>query len=172
MGEPASGRELAEHDEVAAVDRHDLPVAPPQWPVGPPAVLDEPRLADRHDLVTVDRLRPPARPGDDVDRPRDGEAPGARAHSSNGVSTARRSGTREAGATARPPRARASPGRRGAGAPRPPARPPRGPGGSPRADGRGAGPRRRQTARARARAGARSAPPPGPPPRPARAAAR
>src|SRR3954449_5832440 len=100
MAEPASVRELAEHDEVAAVDRHDLPVAPAQGPVGPPAILDEPRLADRHDLVTVDRLGPSARPGDDVDRPRDGEAPGARAHSSNGVSTARRSGTRESGSTA------------------------------------------------------------------------
>src|SRR3954471_10519694 len=100
MAEPASVLELAEDDEVATVDRHDLPVAPAQGPVGPPAVLDEPRLADRHDLVTVDRLRPPARPGDDVDRPRDREAPGARAHSSNGVSTARRSGTRESGSTA------------------------------------------------------------------------
>src|SRR3954447_2624834 len=52
MAEPASVRELAEHDEVAAVDRHDLPVAPAQGPVGPPAILDEPRLADRHDFVT------------------------------------------------------------------------------------------------------------------------
>src|SRR3954449_7347858 len=100
MAEPASVRELAEHHEVAAVDRHDLPVAPAQGPVGPPAILDEPRLADRHDFVTVDRVRPPARPGDDVDRLWNREAPSPRAHSSNGVSTARRSGTRESGSTA------------------------------------------------------------------------
>src|SRR3954471_9235019 len=87
MAEPASVRELAEHDEVAAVDRHDLPVAPAQRPVGPPTVLVDAALQDRHDLVTVDRLGPPARPGDDVDRLWDREAPGARAHSSNGVST-------------------------------------------------------------------------------------
>src|SRR3954449_10180113 len=100
MAEPASVLELAEHDEVATVDRHDLPVAPAQRAVGPPAVLDEPRLADRDDLVTVDRLGPSARSGDDVDRLWDREPPGARAHSSNGVSTARRSGTRESGSTA------------------------------------------------------------------------
>src|SRR5262249_10217591 len=100
MTEPASVPELAEHDEVAPVDRDHLPVATPQRPVGPPAVLDEPRLADGDDLVTVDRLRPPARARDDVGSFRDGEATGARAHSSNGASTARRSGTRESGSTA------------------------------------------------------------------------
>src|SRR5215470_11085270 len=85
MTEPASVPELAEHDEVAPVDRDHLPVATPQRPVGPPAVLDEPRLADGDDLVTVDRLRPPARAGDDVGSLRDGEATGAGAHSSNGA---------------------------------------------------------------------------------------
>src|SRR3954454_7507634 len=100
MAEPASVLELAEHDEVAAVHRHDLPVAPPQRAVGPPTILDEPRLADRDDLMPVDRLGAAARPGDDVDPSWDREAPGAGAHSSNGVSTARRSGTRESGSTA------------------------------------------------------------------------
>src|SRR5919202_6689962 len=53
MAEPASVVELAEDDEVAAVDSHHLPVAPAQGAFGPPAVLDEPRLADRDDLVAV-----------------------------------------------------------------------------------------------------------------------
>ena len=100
MTEPASVPELAEDDEVASVDRDDLPVAAAQWPVRPPAVLDEPGLAHRDDLVAIDRLRAPAGSGDDVGRPWDREAAGARAHSSNGVSTARRSGTRESGSTA------------------------------------------------------------------------
>jgi len=100
MTEPASVPELAEDDEVASVDRDDLPVAAAQWPVRPPAVLDEPGLAHRDHLVAIDRLRAPAGPGDDVGRPWDREAAGARAHSSNGVSTARRSGTRESGSTA------------------------------------------------------------------------
>src|SRR3954454_21708141 len=100
MPEPASVPELAEDDEGPAVDRDDLPVAATQRTVGPPAVLDEPRLAHGDDLVAVDRLRSAARPGDDVGRPRDGEATRAGAHSSNGVSTARRSGTRESGSTA------------------------------------------------------------------------
>src|SRR5918912_1962480 len=90
MAEPASVIELAQHDEVAAVDRHHLPVATAQRAVGPPAVLDEPRLADRDDLVAVDGLRPPAPPGDDVDPPRGGEGAGAGAHSSNGGGTAPR----------------------------------------------------------------------------------
>src|SRR5919197_5770798 len=97
---PPSVRELAEDDQVAAVDGDDLPVAPAQRPVRPPAVLDQPRFADRDDLVAVDGLGPPTRTGDDVGRSRYGEAPGPGAHSSNGVSTARRSGTRESGSTA------------------------------------------------------------------------
>src|SRR5215210_3560993 len=52
--EPRAGDEVAEHDEVAAVDRHDLPVAAPQRARRPPAVLDEPRLAHADDLVAVD----------------------------------------------------------------------------------------------------------------------
>src|SRR4051795_6172101 len=100
MAEPAPVRELAEHDEIPPVDGHHLPVAPAQRPLGPPAVLDEPRLADRDDLVAVDGLRAPAGPRDDVGGLRDGEPASPRAHSSNGVSTARRSGTRESGSTA------------------------------------------------------------------------
>src|SRR4051812_16004018 len=77
---PAALLELAEDDEVAAVDGDHLPVAPAERPVGPPAVLDEPRLAHRDDLVAVDGQRPAARAGQDVRGPRDGEAAGAGAH--------------------------------------------------------------------------------------------
>ena len=100
MTEPASVPEFAEDDEVASVDRDDLPVAASQRPVRPPAVFDEPRFAHRDDLVAIDRLRAPAGSGDDVGRPWNRDAAGAGAHSSNGVSTARRSGTRESGSTA------------------------------------------------------------------------
>src|SRR4051794_36187643 len=109
MAEPAPVRELAEHDEIPPVDGHHLPVAPAQRPLGPPAVLDEPRLADRDDLVAVDGLRAPAGPRDDVGGLRDGEPASPRAHSSNGVSTPRRPGTRESRATASPPRAPSRP---------------------------------------------------------------
>ena len=52
-----------------------------------------------HDLVTLDRQRPPSRPGDHRRRPRDVDPAGARSHSSNGVSIARRSGIRDCGST-------------------------------------------------------------------------
>src|ERR1700742_3129802 len=51
---PLLRAEVAEHDEVAPVVGHDLPVAAAQRPVGPPAVLDEPGLPGRPP--------PPARP--------------------------------------------------------------------------------------------------------------
>src|SRR4051812_10807216 len=54
---PAALLELAEDDEGASVHGDDLPVAPAQRPVGPPPVLDEPRLTHRDDLVAVDRER-------------------------------------------------------------------------------------------------------------------
>src|SRR4051794_16170530 len=101
MPVPATLLEVAEDDEVAAVERDDLPVAAPQRAVRPPAVLDEPRLADGGHLVTVDRKRPAARAGLDRHGLRDSETPSAGAHGSNGVSTTRRSGTRESGSTSR-----------------------------------------------------------------------
>jgi hypothetical protein len=51
---PAALLELAEDHEVAAVDRDDLPVSTAQRTLGPPPVLDEPRLPDGHDLVAGD----------------------------------------------------------------------------------------------------------------------
>src|SRR4051812_33008100 len=81
---PAALVELAEDDEVTAVDGDHFPVAPAQRAVGPPAVLDEPRLAHRDDLVAVDGQRPAARAGQDVRRARDGEAAGAGAHRRRG----------------------------------------------------------------------------------------
>src|SRR5882757_3733193 len=79
---PAALGELAKDDEVAAVDRDHLPVAPAQGPVGPPTVLHEPRLAHGDDLVAVDRLRTPAGAGQDGGGARDAEATGAGAHGS------------------------------------------------------------------------------------------
>jgi hypothetical protein len=71
---PAALGELAEDDEVAAVDGDDLPIAPADGSVGPPAILDEPRLADGDDLVVVDRLGTPAAAGEDGGGTRDAEA--------------------------------------------------------------------------------------------------
>src|SRR4051794_40546859 len=77
---PPTLLEVAEHHEVATIDGDELPVAPAQRALRPPAVLDEPRLAHRDHLVTVDGQRAPARPHQDGGGPRDGEAARARAH--------------------------------------------------------------------------------------------
>ena len=95
---------LAEDDHVAAVGEHQLEVAAAQRLGGPPAVLDQPLLAHRLDR---DAGRPPA-----ARRPRRRRAPATggaverevtaaafTASSGNGVSIARRSGTREPGST-------------------------------------------------------------------------
>src|SRR5262245_10875904 len=54
---PAASGAVVEDDDVAAVGRDDLPVATLQRLVGPPAVLDEPRLADRLDVAAADGER-------------------------------------------------------------------------------------------------------------------
>src|SRR4051794_39799816 len=95
---PACIVEVAEDDDVAPVVGDDLPVAAPQRAVGPPAVLDEPRLAHRVDGSTVDPQRLPARIRAHARATRLVEAP--RPAHSNGVRTARRSGTRESGSMA------------------------------------------------------------------------
>ena len=43
-------------DLVATARGDDLPVAPPQRPLGPPAILEQPRLAHGIDVATVDDL--------------------------------------------------------------------------------------------------------------------
>src|ERR671937_762832 len=102
MAVPAALLEVAEDDEVTAVDGDDLPVAAAQRAVRPPAVFDEPGLADAHDLMAVDGQRAAAGTGEDPRRCGDSQPPRARAHGSgsNGVRTMRRSGTRESGSTA------------------------------------------------------------------------
>src|SRR4051812_49585466 len=102
MAEPAPVRELAEHDEIPPVDGDHLPVAPAQRPLGPPAILDEPRLADGDNLVAVDGLPAPAGSRDHLGGLRDGEPAGSGAHSPNGVGTPPRSGPRGARAMAGP----------------------------------------------------------------------
>jgi hypothetical protein len=62
LQKPATLLELAEDDEVAPVGRHHLPVAATQRPVGPPAVLDEPRLAHGLDGAPGDVERAPTIP--------------------------------------------------------------------------------------------------------------
>src|SRR6476661_7591761 len=52
---PGLPLEVAEDHEVAPVARDHLPVAAPQRRVGPPPVLDQPRLAHRLDGPAVDR---------------------------------------------------------------------------------------------------------------------
>jgi hypothetical protein len=59
-----------EDDLVTAAERDDLPVAPPQRLLGPPAVLDQPGLANRIDLATVDDLGTAIGGGADRDRAR------------------------------------------------------------------------------------------------------
>src|SRR4051812_36966480 len=54
LREPAATREVAEHDDVAAVCEHQLEIAPPQRAAGPPAVLDHPVLGDRLDGGAAD----------------------------------------------------------------------------------------------------------------------
>src|SRR5919204_6384502 len=77
---PAALGELAKDHEVAPVDGDHLPVAAATRRVGPPAILDEPRLANRDDLMVIDRLRAPAGAGEDGGGARDAEAAGAGAH--------------------------------------------------------------------------------------------
>src|SRR5437588_364492 len=64
LDEPAACEraiQVAEDDDVAPACRDELPVAAPQRPLGPPAVLDEPRLANLDDLSPVDLDRGAAR---------------------------------------------------------------------------------------------------------------
>src|SRR5947199_4554266 len=48
--------QVVEHDLIASARGDDLPVAPAQRAVGPPAILHQPGLAYRVHLATVDEL--------------------------------------------------------------------------------------------------------------------
>src|SRR5215216_6653734 len=97
--EPSPFAQIMEDDEIAAAGRDDLPVAAPDWPTVPPAVFHEPRLAHGIDKTALDRA------WSAVDcislDPRSARLrqPVIAAHS-NGVSTTRRSGTRDSASTA------------------------------------------------------------------------
>jgi hypothetical protein len=54
LAPPPPTLEIVEHDLVAPADRDDLPIAPPQRLVGPPAIFDEPRFPNGFDVATVD----------------------------------------------------------------------------------------------------------------------
>src|SRR4051794_12637121 len=98
LHEPAAALAVVEDHDIAPVGRDDLPVAAPQRLVGPPAILDQPRLADRLDVAAADGERAALGVGSHGDALRNRQA--ARAgHPSNGARTARRSGTRESGST-------------------------------------------------------------------------
>src|SRR4051794_35395957 len=109
MGVPPPVLEIVVDDDVAPARGHHLPVAPAQGLVGPPAVLDQPRLAHAVDVAALDPERAAAGAGADRHAARDAEAAGARAHSSNGARAARRSGTREPGSRGRTRRAASGP---------------------------------------------------------------
>src|SRR4029453_9353869 len=104
LQKPAPSDEVTEDHDIPAVEQHDLEIAPPQRPAGPPAVLHDPFLADGVDLPPGDAAR-----GASVARnyrrrlggAKAGPAAGVRGHeaSGNGASTARRSGMRESGST-------------------------------------------------------------------------
>ena len=57
LAPPPPAPQVVEHDLVSPAGRDDLPVAPAQRPIRPPAILDQPGLADGVDLATVDRQR-------------------------------------------------------------------------------------------------------------------
>src|SRR4051794_40966977 len=59
LGDPAAADEVAKDDAVAPTRRDHLPVAPAQRLLGPPAVFDQPRLADGVDDAAVDEQRAP-----------------------------------------------------------------------------------------------------------------
>src|SRR5215212_9570594 len=165
LPEPAARVRLAEDDDVAAVLEHKLEVAAPNRLLGPPAVLDQPLLADRLDCQSADSLRRAI--GVDLDRNRPGlvDATGPHVrfpepHNVTSLPPGTASGPRAApgSGTRGPPRAPAAPH------PRPPpsesgARPPRSAGAAPP-------PGRRGSAAPRSPAPATppqaAAPPPGP----------
>src|SRR3954470_8573359 len=101
---PGLREEVAEHDEVAPVVGHDLPVAAPQRALRPPAVLHEPGLPDRLDSLPAHPLRPPFLSGLHRHLARRGEPARAAAlryagHGSHGARVCRLSGTLESGST-------------------------------------------------------------------------
>src|SRR4051812_6225568 len=57
LREPSPAHQVLEHHDVAAVDQHQLEVAPPHRPAGPPAVLDDPVLDSRLDGGGIDQGR-------------------------------------------------------------------------------------------------------------------
>jgi hypothetical protein len=69
---PPPAHQVTEHHLVTPIDSDDLPVAPPQRTVGPPSVLDQPRLAHRVDDAAADLMRPPVLAGADRDTTRNG----------------------------------------------------------------------------------------------------
>src|SRR3954452_25427483 len=111
---PGLREEVAEHDEVAPVVGHDLPVVEPQRAVRPPAVVHEPGLPDRLDSLPAHTLGPPLLAGVHLHLARGGEpARAARLwrrggaqrgsfsgrHGSHGASVCLLSGTLESGST-------------------------------------------------------------------------
>src|SRR2546423_5491098 len=100
---PAPAMEVAEHDRVAAVGKHELEVTPGERAAGPPAVLDHPLLGDRLDGGAADGRRHAHGARLDAHWTR-GAEPAHAAHRGSsstgyGASTARRSGRRESGST-------------------------------------------------------------------------
>src|SRR5947207_4383874 len=119
LGEPPPALEVVEYHEVAAVGGDDLPIAAAQRATGPPAVLHQPGLPDRIDLVPGHGERAPLGAGADRGPARGGETArrvhGSRSRGrpfrapSNGASSARRSGTRESSSTVTTRRAASGP---------------------------------------------------------------
>src|SRR5579884_830523 len=58
LAPPPPTLEVVEDDLVTAAGGHDLPVVAPERALGPPAILDKPRLSDGVDLAAIDRERP------------------------------------------------------------------------------------------------------------------
>src|SRR3954447_19448269 len=73
---PGTLLQIAKDDRVATTRDEHLPVAPPQRLVGPPAILDQPRLPHRFHLSAGHDHRPPVRADGDRDQPREVQATG------------------------------------------------------------------------------------------------
>src|SRR6202012_4761816 len=100
--EPAPAAGVAEDGQRATVGERQLEIVAAQRPRRPPAVLDQPLLADGLDRRRPDRPRGPGAPGAPRARARLVHAAGPDHQSSGkGVSRSRRSGTREAESTGR-----------------------------------------------------------------------
>src|SRR4051794_20321957 len=101
LRDPAAAVQVTEHEQAAAVLADQFQVTPPDRPIAPPAVLDEPVLEDRVDAPRADPDRDAGGSNLDLDgaRPSKSLRRGHSPTSGNGARTALRSGSLDSGST-------------------------------------------------------------------------